>query len=128
MRSIIDSVGVPTRGGNQEERSSVYFLPEQCVSDEFAVGQLVWSAKDHALAKVLNEYDKEYQKDRKGLVGDTDYEKLYNAKLYGIFVYEWQPDEDYQHLGAGSYSTSLAYDLGSLEHLEDYNIDLKNIC
>jgi hypothetical protein len=94
----------------------------------FTVGQLVWSAKNHALAKVLNEYNEEYRKDKKGLRGNTDYEKLYNAKLYGIFVYEWQPDEDYQHLGAGIYSTSLAYDLGSLKHLEEYNIDLKNIC
>ena len=43
VRSLIESVGVPTRGGNVEERSSVYFLPEQCITSEFEVGELVWS-------------------------------------------------------------------------------------
>jgi hypothetical protein len=127
VRSLIETVGVPTRGSNAEERSSAYLLPEQCVATEFAVGELVWSAKDHALAEILNEYNEEYRKGKKGLVGSTDYEKLYGTKLYGIFVYEWQPDEEYQHLGAGNYSTSLAYDLGSLKHLKEYGIDLKNI-
>ena len=127
VRSLIETVGVPTRGSNIEERSSAYLLPEQCIATEFAVGELVWSAKDHALAKVLNEYNQEYIKGKKGLVGNTDYEKLYGSKLYSIFVYEWQPDEEHQHLGPGSYSTSLAYDLGCLKHLQEYNIDEKNI-
>ena len=75
VRSLIETVGVPTRGSNIEERSSAYLLPEQCVATEFAVGELVWSAKDHALAEILNEYNEEYIKGKKGLVGSTDYEK-----------------------------------------------------
>ncbi len=114
VRSIIDSVGVPTRGSNQEERNSVYFLPEQCVSTEFEVGELVWSAKDHASATVIHQ--------------DTniDYEKIYGSKCYQIYVHE--NSEEYEAYGPGYYSSALEYDLGSLKHLQEYNIDLKNIC
>ncbi len=127
IRSIIEKVGVPQRGANEVERNSVAQLPEQCVATEFEIGELVWAAKEHALAKVLNEHTEEYAKGKPGLVSTINYENTYDSKLYGIFVYEWDPDPEYLHLGPGSYSSSLAYDLGSLRHLEQYGIDAKNI-
>ena len=113
VRSLIDGVGVPQKGKNEDERASTYFLPEQSVSTEFEVGDLVWSATKHATATILAEDTK------------IDYEKKYNSKCYTIFVHE--TSEDYEHLGAGYYGSELAYDLGSLKHLQEYNIDLKNI-
>ena len=113
VRSLIESVGVPTRGGNVEERNSVYFLPEQCVTTEFEVGELVWSATKHQIAKILSEDIK------------INYEQKYGSKCYTVFIHEGS--EEFQHLGAGYYASELAYDLGSLKHLEEYGIDAKNI-
>lgn len=113
VRNLINGVGVPTRGSNDEERSGTYFLPEQCVSDEFEIGELVWSATKHAAATIT------------GLDTRIDYENKYGSKCYNIFVHE--TSEEFQHLGAGYYASELAYDLGSLKHLQEYNIDLKNI-
>ncbi len=127
IRNIIERVGIPTRGANKEERQTVGMLPEQCVSTEFETGEVVWAAREHALAKILNEYNEEYKKGKRGLVGTVNYEEVQGSKLYSIYVYEWSPHEDYIHFGPGSYSTAFAYDLGSLKHLEEYNIDLKNI-
>ena len=61
---------------------------------------------------------------------EFDYEKEYGSKGYQIYVYEeFQGNEDfhyaYGHLvkgQAGHYSFSLAYDLGSLRHLEKYGV------
>ena len=113
VRNIIESVGIPTRGANQDERSTTGVVPEQCVAESFDEGELVWSARDHATATVLN-------RDMK-----IDYEQKYGSKCYTIFVHE--TSEEFEHLGPGYYSSALAYDLGSLKHLQEYNIDLKNI-
>lgn len=125
MRSIIDSVGVPTRGSNEDERSSTYYLPDECVATDFNSGDVVWSAVKHSTATILYELNSEYAKNKPGIVGSQNYEEKYGSKCYAVYVHE--TCEDYQHLGPGHYDCSLAYDLGSLSHLEQYGIDLEKI-
>ena len=113
VRSIIESVGVPTRGANSEERTTAGTIPEQCIAEVFEEGEVVWSAKDHASATVLHQET------------NINYEKIYGSKCYQIYVHE--NSEEYEAYGPGYYTSALAYDLGSLRHLEQYDIDLKNI-
>ena len=124
LRNIINKVGIPSRGSNELERSTTAELPEQCLADEFRVGDIVWSAKYHCAAKVKAEYSKEYCNSKKGLQY-VDYENKYGSKCYSIFVN--QPSEDFNEAGSGFYANSLAYDLGTLTHLIEYGVDLENI-
>jgi hypothetical protein len=124
IRNIIGRVGVPRRGSNEFERSTYAVLPDACVSDEFAVGDTVWSAKYHSSATVKAVYDKQYLESKKGLKY-VDYNKKYGSQCYSIYVH--QRVDDLDSAGAGFYADSLAYDLGKLNHLEEYGIDLKNI-
>ena len=113
MRSIIEAVGVPTRGANAEERYAVGIIPDKCIAEEFDEGEVVWSAADHASATVLHQNK------------NIDYQSKYGCKCYSIYVHE--SSEEYEAYGPGYYSSALAYDLGSLKHLQEYDIDLKNI-
>ena len=113
VRSIIETVGVPTRGANAEERYAVGIIPDKCVAEEFDEGEVVWSAADHASATVLHQNK------------NIDYQSKYGCKCYSIYVHE--SSEEYEAYGPGYYSSALAYDLGSLKHLQEYDIDLKNI-
>ena len=124
IRSIIGRVGIPTRGSNELERSTYAVLPDACVSDEFAVGDTVWSAKYHSSATIKAVYNEEYCNSRIGL-GITNYVEKYGANCYNIYVH--QNTDDYTSAGPGFYADSLAYDLGKLQHLEEYGIDLKKI-
>jgi hypothetical protein len=124
IRNIIGRVGVPRRGSNEFERSTYAVLPDACVSDEFAVGDTVWSAKYHSSATVKAVYDTEYCNSKKGLKY-VDYNKKYGSECYSIYVH--QRVDDLDNVGAGFYADSLAYDLGKLTHLSEYGIDLKNI-
>ena len=125
VRSIIDSVGVPARGSNEDERRYTYYLPDECVATEFKSGDIVWSAVKHSTATILHEVNSEYVKNKPGIVGSQNYEEKYGSKCYAIYVHE--TCEDYQHLGPGHYASSLAYDLGSLSHLKQYGINFGEI-
>ena len=50
VKNILDRVGVPTRPVAVEERKGYAYLPEQCVAEDFADGETVWSAFYHAPA------------------------------------------------------------------------------
>lgn len=112
VKDTIEMVGVP-----QKATGSDYWepgiIPEPCVREEFEVGQVVWSARRHCMAIVLEE---------KKNVTDKD------NKYYQVFVIE--PIEEtspyfpqYQDYG-GFYDGSYAYDLGSLDHLKQYGVDV----
>jgi hypothetical protein len=124
IRGIIERIGVPARGSNELERSTLSLLPEACVSDEFAIGDTVWSAKYHSSATIKAIYDSEYLENKKGLT-NVNYLEKYGSNCYNIYVH--QRVDDYSITGAGFYADSLAYDLGKLEHLQEYGIDLKKI-
>lgn len=109
VKSIVDNVGIPERGGSYFEPK---FVPEACMSHIFNVGQLVWSFKHDAPAIVRKHETK---------VSDT------SNNFYGIYVIE--PIEEaspYVNIDgyAGFNATMPAYELGSLEHLKEHGIDI----
>ena len=125
IKAIIERVGVP------QKQEGVYdYLPEECVAEDFTVGEIVWSAKYHGPAIIQAELSVDYQAERPGY-RDVNYEKKYGTKAYNIWVIE-KVDDDYSDrwttaTGGGFSSTQLAYDLGKLSHLEQYGIDLSRI-
>ena len=111
VKSILQRVGVPTRPALVEERKGYAYLPEQCVAEEFSVGERVWSAFYHAPALIEKEYE------------DPMYQSKYAGKCYSIYVLE----ETESLAVGGFYAASIAYDLGKLTHLEQYGIDIEKI-
>jgi len=130
VKSIVERVGIPSRGVSKEERLSVSYLPEECVAEEFAPGEIVWSARHHAPAEIRYELSVNYQAEKAGFK-DVNYEHKYGAKCYNIWVTEpFDTDKEFWVGGietGGFYATSLAYDLGSLRHLEKYGVDLSRL-
>jgi len=125
IKAIVERVGVP-----QKQEGGYDYLPEECVAEDFTVGEIVWSAKYHGPAIIRAELSVDYQAERPGY-RDVNYEKKYGTKAYNIWVIE-KVDDDYSDrwttaTGGGFSSTQLAYDLGKLSHLEQYGIDLSRI-
>jgi len=130
IKNIINTVGVPSKPVNKEEKSIPAFLPEQCVSDSFKAGDLVWSAIHHCLVQIRDEVSVDFQAEKAGFT-DVNYEDKYGSKCYAIWVLEnIDQDKDFWINGVetGGYNAyALAYDLGSLEHLKDYGVDLSRV-
>jgi hypothetical protein len=112
VKDIINKVGVPQRGAGQNY-VSFEPLPEQCISSTFSPGDLVWSSRYLAVAEIL--------KDR-GLSADG------LAKVYQIYVLEkieeHSPFFTPREVG-GFYANQPAYDLGKLDHLKAYGVNVK---
>ena len=113
VRAILDRVGVPTRPASVEERKGYAFLPDECVSDEFAEGETVWSAFYHAPARI-----------RKETTNTPYYIEKYGCKCYDVYIL--QETSEFLTVG-GFHAAALAYDLGKLTHLEQYGIDIEKI-
>lgn len=113
VRNIIETVGVPQRGVGEN-----YFqfspLPEQCVSDEFKINEVAWSARHQAPCII----DKAQGKTKDG-----------EANLYRVYVLEpfEAPEKLYVKSWGqpGFYSSQPAYELGKLEHLKNYGVDVE---
>ena len=130
VKAVIERVGIPTRPSNKEERGSVSVLPDRCISDTFEEGEIVWSAKYNSAAVVKAELSIDYQAEKPGF-GDTNYESKYSSKCYAIWVLE-SIDQDKEFwiggIETGGFNAyALAYDLGKIEHLEEYGVDLSRI-
>lgn len=108
VKNVINKVGVPARPQG-EDRLEVQFLPEECVSESFDIGEVAWSAKYHTSCEVLAKLDK------------FTYEGKYGA-CYRVWIRE--PTETPQSFG-GFNAYVPAYDLGSLKHIE--GLDANNI-
>jgi hypothetical protein len=82
------------------------------VSNTFEPGEKVWYTRKDLPARVIKEFR-----------NDTNYEDKYGSKCYQIYVIELT-DFESPYFGfikeGGYYATALAYDLGSLKHLEKY--------
>jgi len=130
VKSIVERVGIPSRGVSKEERSTIGYLPEECVAEEFSPGEIVWSARHHAPAEIEYEISVDYQAERPGFK-DTNYEKKYGAKCYSIWIREdIDQDKEFWVSGietGGFKAVALAYDLGSLQHLEKYGVDFSRL-
>ena len=105
-------------------------LPEQCVASDFKDGEKVWSVKDNNIALIKREHTVEYMNSMPGYQKPvTNYEKKYGAKGYHIYVltpcdtsntlFPWIDGNR-----VGYHSFALAYDLGSLKHLEQYGVNV----
>ena len=130
VKAIVERVGIPSRGLSKDERLSVGYLPEECVAEEFSPGEIVWSARHHAPAEIQTEISIDYQNSHVGF-GNCNYEEKYGAKCYSIWIREdIDTDKEFWIAGieTGGYSAfSLAYDLGSLRHLEKYGVDFSRL-
>jgi transposase len=129
VRGIIERVGIPRKLPKGFSKTKDILLPDECVAEAFEEGERVWAARENAPATIIREHNPAYQANMAGMQ-EFDYEKEYGSKGYQIYVYEeFRGNEDfhyaYGHLvkgQAGHYSFSLAYDLGSLRHLEKYGV------
>lgn len=130
VRSVIEKVGIPFRPANKAERKYTEYLPDSCVSDSFKPGDVVWSARHHRAAVIRAEISIDYQAEKAGFT-DVDYEAKYGSKCYAIYVME-DIDQDKEFwiggIETGGYDAyALAYDLGKLDHLKQYGVDLEKI-
>jgi len=129
VKSILEKIGVPQRPTRTEDRMQEYFLPEECVAEDFEVGEIVWSANHHAPAVIEKKLSIEYQDSKPG-IRTVDYAAKYGANCYNIHVRQKASGEsdlwDLPDVG-GFYAFALAYDLGKLTHLEQYGINLENL-
>ncbi len=119
VKRIVEEVGVPQAmpGENYAHFSA---LPEQCVSEEFNVGDYVWSSKYGAIAEI----DKHVGTSNDGL-----------SQLYRIYVHQRIDEEKslvdgkrfayHCTTGGGFYAHQRAEDLGQLKHLAKHGVDIK---
>ena len=137
VKSIIERIGVPMKLPESDyEGIRNAMLPEQCVSDSFEEGEIVWAIRQNYPAIIKREITVQHQVENAGYAcqGDpkkaVNYEEKYGAKMYLIYTIESTDLSNtfFPNLRfAGKYSTALAYDLGSLRHLEKYGVDVFNI-
>ena len=120
VKGIIERVGVPQKTTSDE--TGVPFLPEECVRESFSEEETVWSAYYNQPAKVMHE------------ITNMDYETKYGGKCYQVYIFqsvEWNPDMIVSgwagEIMGGFYASQIAYDLGSLEHLESYGVNIKRL-
>ena len=128
VKSILEKIGVPQRPTQLEARKQEYYLPEECVAEDFDVGEVVWSATHHAPAVIDKRLSKEHQDSKPG-IQTVDYIEKYGADCYSIYVRQKPSTEDIWDIPdvGGFYAFALAYDLGKLKHLEEYGIDLAKL-
>ena len=113
VRDVIDNVGVPQKVvGVDNLRAGL--IPDQCAREEFEFGQVAWHARRQCMCIVL---------ERKHNVSDKHISNYYQ-------VYIIEPIEEispyfpqYEGYG-GYYDGAYAYDLGSLDHLKKYGVDV----
>ena len=132
VKNIVERVGVPQKLAESDyEGIRNSMLPEECVAESFEYNERVWFPKKNKFAIVKDEITLQYQVERRGYFGygditkATNYEEKYGAKCYKIFIQE--PCDTSQTLfpwvdgdRTGFWGTALAYDMGSLKHLEEY--------
>ena len=128
VKSILEKIGVPQRPTQLEGRKQEYYLPEECVAEDFEEGEVVWSANHHAPAVIDKKLSKEHQDSKPG-IQTVNYVEKYGAHCYSIYVRQKPSSEDLWDMPdvGGFYAFSLSYDLGKLKHLEEYGIDLAKL-
>jgi len=129
VKTLLEQVGVPERPASAEEKAYVDIIPAECTSEDFNEGEIVWSAKYHSIARIEKEYSPEYVNRMPGL-SDTNYEEKYSSKCYAIYIIKDIDSSDslFPSVSRGGFNAfSLAYDLGKLEHLKIYGVDLERL-
>jgi len=114
VRSVVESLGVPKRASGEDKKIPL-FLPDQCVAEEFKPGQRAWSAVYHSPCEIVKE------------VENPNLEDKYLGKCYQVYVIEPLDEalDMYPNIKVGGFfAYSTAYNLGSLEHLLKYGINI----
>ena len=114
VKNIVERMGIPQKlAESDHEGRRKAILPEQCVSDTFTVGEKVWSPRNNKFAEIIAEFNTPYNQEK------------YGCPCYRLWVLEpcdtsktFFPWLDGNRTGFTSFA--LAYDLGSLRHLEKY--------
>jgi hypothetical protein len=129
VRALLEKVGVPQRPSGKEERKEVNYFPDECVSEDFNEGEIAWSAVYHSAIKVGKRLTTEYQDTKPGLK-TVDYESKYGCPCYQIYVIQKVDSEDtfFTSVTSGGFNAySAAYELGKLEHLRKYGVNLEKL-
>ena len=113
IKAIIDRVGIPQKLAmtDYEGRRNA-ILPEQCVAEEFEVGEKIWAVRQNYPAIVQREVQEEKAEER-------------GYKIYLCYTIECSQDDlkdtYFPHLTyAGKYYPLASYDMGKLNHLQKY--------
>lgn len=114
VKEVIEYVGVPQKPVGADY-TNPGIIPDRCAQEEFNPGQMVWNAREHCMAIVVQEVPSsnpsmgKYYKliDRIELIEDALPQFQSNIGKYG-----------------GVNGGAWAYDLGSLEHLKEYGVDV----
>ena len=129
VKNILAKVGIPERPSNREERLAPHYYPDECLSEDYSVGEIAWSAQYHAPVKILRELTSKYMEDKPGLV-DIDYEKSYMCPCYQVYIREKTDSENtyFANITDGGFNAYVpAYELCKLEHLIKYGVNLDRI-
>ena len=129
VRSLLERVGVPQRPSGKDERLAAHYYPDECMSDDFAEGEIAWSATYHAAVEVKHRLTPEYLANKKGM-GMVDYEKKYGCPAYSVYVRQKVQDDDnfFSNVTQGGFSAyAPAYELCKLEHLRTYGVNLERL-
>jgi len=128
VRAILEKVGVPQRPNNKEERLTPNYFPDECVAEDFAYGEIAWSATYHSTVIVQEELTLKWLASKEGM-GNTDYEEKYGCPCYAIYVVQKRDSDDFfstaQPGGFNAYAP--AYHLGKLQHLKQYGVNLEKL-
>lgn len=126
IENLIEQIGLPEIRYKKDRRGAS-LLPEQCIAESFEKGEIAWSATEDVPVQIIAELSIDYQAEKEGFK-DTNYEKKYGCKCYSVYVATKSEESDnpFAYVG-GHYSYMLAYDLGKLQHLQEYGIDLNRM-
>ena len=113
VRNLLDRVGVPQKRPKtlQGMSEKIGYLPDECVSESFEPGEKVWCARYDLPARVVKE----------------KYSTKYDCLTYQVYVIELTNFES-KYFGfikeGGFHAHFCSYDLGSLRHLNKYDINI----
>ena len=113
VRNLLDRVGVPMKRPTTQQgtRERIGYLPDECISEQFDIGEKVWCARYDLPARIM-----------KG-----DFDEKHDAWIYHVYVIELTNFESkyFGHIAEGGFHANFAsYDLGSLRHLNKYNVNI----
>ena len=132
VKNIVERVGIPQKLADSDyEGKKNAMLPEQCVALEFEYNEKVWYPKRNRFAIIKDEITQKYQSERRGyacygnITQCVNYEDRWGGKCYKVYILD--PCDTSQTLfpwldgeKTGYWGTALAYELGSLKHLQEY--------
>ena len=129
VRSLLETVGVPQRPASKEEKLGSHYYPDELMADEYASGEIAWSATYHAAVEVKHKLTPEFLESKKGMT-QFDYESKYGCPAYAVYIRQKVDSEDtfFSNVNAGGFSAYVpAYELCKLEHLKQYGVRIDRL-